>query len=122
MARRFFHYFCALLLLVAQQGALVHAAWHAGGDAQARDAHAHAHAHAHERHAHDHEDESPTPADLAGLCALDTAFGQVLGGMHGSCAPPVFAEFPATIAGYTFNPRLRAEAVPALSRGPPILP
>lgn len=117
MARRFFHYLCVFLLLVAQQGALVHAAWHAGSDAHAHDAHGLDH----ERHTHDDEDEYQPPPGQASLCAFDLAFGQVLGGMHGSCAPPVFVEFPATIAGYTFNPRLAAEAVPAHSRGPPIL-
>ncbi|MEQ1772847.1 MAG: hypothetical protein ABL891_03600 [Burkholderiales bacterium] len=121
MSRRFFHYLCIFLLLVAQQGALVHAAWHAGGDA-----HAHStHGHAQENDVHDRDHDSDdsdheSPAGQASLCAFDLAFGQVLGGVHGSCALPVIAELRVAIASYAFNPRLGTEAVPALSRGPPI--
>lgn len=131
MPRRLFHYFCVLLLLVAQQGALAHAAWHAaGGPAHARDAHdAHdrhdGDAHAHHGDAHDHQDTHDRHGDSsdgqAHLCALDLAFGQVLGGAHGACTPPVVAEMPAVVATYIFNPRLGTEAVPAQSRGPPVI-
>lgn len=118
MSRRCFHYFCVVLLLMAQQGALVHAAWHAGGGG------AHAHAAQHEGHAPDLHDNNnganESPTGQASLCAFDLAFGQVLGGVHGSCVLPVIAELPAAIASYTFNPRLGSEAVPAHSRGPPV--
>ncbi len=121
MSRRFYHYLCVVLLLIAQQDALVHAAWHAGGgDARAHEAQ-------HEGHAHDLHDPrdnnsggNESPTGQASLCAFDLAFGQVLGGVHGSCVLPVIAELPAAIASYTFNPRLGSEAVPAHSRGPPI--
>ena len=119
VTRRLFHYLCIFLLLVAQQGAIVHATWHAGGDAQAhqqpdREGHD-----AHEGHAQDHDASPELPAGQASLCAFDLAFGQVLGGVHGSCALPVVTELPAVIAGYTFNPRRGSDAVPTLSRGPP---
>jgi hypothetical protein len=118
MSRGFLHSLCVFLLLVAQQGALVHATWHAtGGDAYAQDARAY------DGRAHDSRDnkgDGEAPTGQASLCAFDLAFGQLLGGVHGSCALPVIADLPAAIASYTFNPRLGSEAVPALSRGPPI--
>lgn len=120
MPRRLFHYFCVVLLLVAQQGALAHAAWHAAGSA------AHIQdAHDHDGDAHDQQDTHDHRSDLsdsqAHLCALDLAFGEVLGGAHGASALPVVAELPAVVATYVFNPRLGTEAVPAHSRGPPVL-
>lgn len=114
MSRRFFHCLCVFLLLAAQQGALAHATWHAGGaahNAQVRQGHAH------DYNGSDHE----SPLGQGKLCAFDSAFGQVLGGVQGSCAPPVTAELPAAIAGYIGNPRLDVEAVHALARGPPVL-
>jgi len=116
MPRRLFHYLCIFLLLVAQQGALAHATWHAGGDAHVHDGHAHDHDNANERDNH-HE----TPSGQSSLCAFDLAFGQVLGGVHGSCAPGSAAELLAAVSTYIFNPRLGTEAVPAHSRGPPTL-
>ena len=115
MSRRFFHYFCIALLLIAQQSAIVHATWHAGGDA-----------HAHEkpvgdRHDHEHDADDPAPGGQGNLCAFDLAFGQVLGGAHGLCVVPNAAELTTVVAVHTFNPRLGSEAVPALSRGPPLL-
>lgn len=122
MMRRFFHYFCIALLLVAQQGALTHAAWHAsGGAAHAHDALGAHGAHGHEGHAHDHEGDSESPSGQATLCEFHLAFGQVLGGMHGACVPLAIADLPVVVSVYVFNPRLGSEAVPALSRGPPVL-
>lgn len=126
--RRYFHYLCILLLLVAQHSALAHATWHAAGragdDAHAHAAHEHAHDHAHDHagdhagdHAHDHN--KPAGNGHANLCAFDLTFGQLLGGAHGTCALPIVADLPASIASYVFNPRLGTEAVRALSRGPP---
>jgi hypothetical protein len=112
MPRRFVHYLCVFLLLIAQQGALVHATWHAGGDIHAGETQ------------HDAADRGSS-ADQenrdsqSDLCDFDLTFGHVLGGVHGSSAPQVTAELPAAIATYRFNPRLGSEAVPAHSRGPP---
>ena len=111
MLRRYFLCLCVILLLIAQQGALVHATWHASEDA-----------HAHEGHAHDAHGDDVSPvgrSNPGSLCAFDLAFGQVLGGVLGACALPLAVETPAAIACYTFNPRLGCEAVPAHSRGPP---
>lgn len=109
MSRQIFHYLCLILLLIAQQGAIAHATWHAGGDARA-----------HETETLDHASQQESPGGPASLCAFDLAFGQVLGGVHGSCAPPVATALPAAIAVYAFNPRLGSDAVPAHSRGPPL--
>lgn len=119
MPRKLIHYFCVVLLLVAQQGALVHAAWHAGGGT------AHVHdAHDHVGDAHDQQNTrdylGDPPDSQANLCALDLAFGEMLGGAHGASGLPIMAWLPAEVATTVFNPRLGTEAVPAHSRGPPI--
>ena len=90
MSRRFFHCVCVVLLLVAQQGALVHATWHA------HEGRAHA-----PEHAHDGDHGSPSGHSSQGsLWAFDIVFDQVLGGVHGACALPVAVELPAAIASY----------------------
>ena len=108
---RLFHCLCIGLLLIAQQAAIVHATWHAGGGLRVTDAYG--------------PDRSPeVPADRSSqgsLCAFDLAFGQMLGGVHGSCAAPVVADLPTAIASDRLNPRLGSESVPALARGPPVL-
>lgn len=110
-----------VLLLVAQQGALVHAAWHAGK-------------HTNERLDPVTGQASHTPNDSriatghgnsddaqASLCAFDLAFGQMLGGAHGANAPAITAELPTASATYHFVPRCGSDAVPEVSRGPPAL-
>jgi hypothetical protein len=109
---RFIHHLCVALLLIAQQGALVHATWHAGGDV-----------HAGQSPYEGITQVSPTDDEnrdsQSNLCDFDLVFGQVLGGAQGSSAPQITAELPAAVATYLFNPRLGTEAVPAHSRGPP---
>jgi hypothetical protein len=110
MQRRGFHYLCVFLLLFAQQSAISHASWHAGGGAHT----GHAAGLAQPTDA-GHE----TPYAAESLCDFDLAFGQVLGGTHGA-APP--ASFVAVIAGELpdlSTPRLRAAALSPKSRGPP---
>lgn len=115
MPRIIFHVVCVLLLLIAQQGALVHAMWHANADS-------HAHAFDGQTHAPDGDDAPLTgQRNQDSLCAVDLAFGQVLGGIHGACALPLAVDLPAAATCYTFNPRLGCEAIPAHSRGPPVL-
>ena len=115
MSRRFFHFLCIALLLAAQHGALVHATWHAASHVPAPVCQDDADA------CNGYDQQSPPRhGGQSSLCAFDLAFGQMLGGVHGSCALPAVAELAAAIAGYTFNPRLGTEAVPAHSRGPPV--
>jgi hypothetical protein len=115
--RRHIHYLCALFLLIAQQGALAHAAWHARVQADEVFAAEYGHNHAHhDGHAH----AGGEPADIqASLCAFDLAFGQVLGGAHGGTTTLVTAELPVTPANYNYTPRRGRDAVPEVSRGPP---
>lgn len=104
---------------MAQQGALVHATWHAHNTLE----HA-AHVHeaqrgdAHEgRDGYDHE----TPAGQASLCAFDLAFGQVLGGVHGTSAPLPAVVPTALVVAAALYTRSSVEPVPALARGPPVV-
>ena len=110
MSRPVFHYLSIALLLIAQQGALVHAAWHASGGAQARAAH---------QSEHPNSTGQERPAGQSSQCAFDLAFGQVLGGAHGACALPLAIEITVRVAAAHHNPRLLSEAIPAQSRGPP---
>jgi hypothetical protein len=130
MSSRYFHYLCVFLLLVAQQGALVHATWHAHNTLNTHDAHEHA-AHVHAGHhddAHEHrghyghnEHNHEAPTGQASLCAFDLAFGQVLGGVHGASFP-LPALVPAALqVAEALNTRTSADAVPARSRGPPVV-
>lgn len=98
---------CVLLLLVAQQGALTHAIWHAHQTKTT--------------HSPSAIDKHQTPAGQASLCAFDLAFGQVLGSAHGSGA--TLTVIAADIERIHDVPaaRLHAEALSPKSRGPPVL-
>ena len=115
MLRRFFHYFCIALLLIAQQGAVVHATWHASGGSESHTAHGH--------DAHDEGEDTghEAPAGQGSLCAFDQAFGQVMGGVHGACVPFLVYVPSAKPSVFALNPRLSAAAITAQSRGPPAL-
>ena len=110
------HKFCMLLLLVAQQGALLHLTWHASNNVQSIRS-----TKAQLVHAQGPGIDKKAPAGQPSLCVFDLALGQVLGGVHGSCAPQNVAELPATLATHPFNPRISPEAISPLSRGPPVL-
>ena len=105
-----------LLLLAAQQGALMHATWHASGGTQTSRI-----AKAPLSSAQGSGDNNKAPTGQRGLCAFDVALGQVLGGVHGSSVPQIVAELPATLATYPFSPRASSEVISAVSRGPPVL-
>ena len=101
-----------LLLLFAQQSALSHASWHAGVNALLKNADGRA-------QLTGAGQQSPLAKDS--LCAFDMAFGQVLGGTHGACAPAAFA--PAVVERILdlSAPRLHAATLTPKSRGPPVL-
>jgi hypothetical protein len=114
MSRRFFHCICVLLLLMAQQGALVHATWHAGSDARAQASPA-------QEQQRDGRQDSSRPGSKTSLCAFDLAFGQVLGGTHSPCTPFAFIAAAVECIRDPALPQLRAAALTPKSRGPPVL-
>ncbi len=107
MSRRFFHCLCVVLLLMAQQGALSHAAWHAASGAQVTH--------------HTDTSHPETPVGQAHLCGFDMAFNQMLGGAHGVCVLPAIVASAAERLNDVTAPRLRAAALAPKSRGPPAL-
>jgi hypothetical protein len=112
MRRAFSTAACVLLLLFAQFGALTHATWHAhAGEHTTDPAHGNGDRARHEQ----------LPSGQAELCAFDLAFGQVLGGLHaGGALPLAIMAGVETLLDLPVS-RLRAEALAAKSRGPPVL-
>ena len=111
----------ALLLLVAQQGALTHALGHAAGHAhesvaalQAQSPLYQAHSDALDQH------QAPGKRIVSEQCAFDLVYRQVLGGMHADHA----FHFSATeaVAHVVIVPQSRGTTadVPYDSRGPPV--
>ncbi len=115
MSRRFFHSLCVFLLLIAQQGALVHATWHASSNAHALGLYNTTQPGQADQHSPDKQNSQGS------LCAFDLAFGQTLGGVHGSSAPQVAVAHAPERCVQPYIPRTSSESVPALSRGPPPL-
>lgn len=112
---------CAVLLVIAQFGALTHALWHASGEASEHGGISMPVAAHHAGHAHDGLSHDEQPATQAVLCAFDLAFGQVLGMAHGGGLLPLHVA-PATVSiPYVPASRLRAEVLSPKSRGPPVL-
>jgi hypothetical protein len=109
----------ALLLLVAQQGALIHALGHAAG-------------HAHESVAalHDHEHHTAAQADdpcqqpqvprVSEQCAFDLVYSQVLGALHAGHSLQFEATDPLVHAEFALRTRNAPVGVPYDSRGPPV--
>ena len=85
MKRALLHAVCAVLLLCAQQGALIHSAWHLHDYLPAHEHHDHAGA------AHDDGDE--IPPFQAELCVFHAAFSNLFAG---GCA----AQLTIAAAGY----------------------
>lgn len=114
----------AVLLLLAQQGALTHALVHAG--AQAHGGHIHAAqvddggAHALHGDHGGHDDHGADGQSAASAqCAFDLVYSQVLGALH-STALPLCAETAAPVTAVVAQaPVGAAPEVPYDSRGPP---
>ena len=101
---------CALMLF-AQHVALSHAVWHAYQHRPAQD----------QNGFQSDRQDRPSAPKVSKLCALDAAFGQVLG-----CAPPTAHSFPAKSASaetplHAFGGVAAVEFLAPLSRGPPSL-
>ena len=107
VTRGLIHVLCAFVLL-AQQAALTHVVSHAAAATQQHDAGASG------------SERAPAPA-LAGLCAYDAAFWQVLG----SAPTSHHAALTGTAASQAVLHRARActtaDALTPRSRGPPLL-
>lgn len=89
----------ALLLMTAQQSALTHAAWHAGGEAPA------------------HQDGKGTAPD--NLCDLHHACAQVLGGVQGALPPCTVYTPTHVLTAAPSLPGGAARFLAPLCRGPP---
>ena len=112
MRRAVFTAACIFALLFAQFGALTHAAWHA------HDGHGSHLANVGEGGGANNNEQ---PSSQAELCGFDLAFGQVLGGLHaGGALPLAIVPGVETLLDLPVA-RLRAEALAAKSRGPPVL-
>ena len=99
---------CALLLL-AQHVGLAHAVWHAAE-----------HLPAHEQPSHAHgEGERSSPAETSKLCALDAAFGQVLGAGPLSCLDFRTESPSAAAPAHAHGVHVSLSALTPRSRGPP---
>lgn len=110
--RAWLHFACALLLLVAQHGAITHWVWHLHD-------HLPAHGQQHDADAASHHDDGPSSQSR--LCDLHFALGTLLsgdcGGQH-SLATPALAQ---ALAPHVFAWRSSQPAVTPPSRAPPAL-
>lgn len=98
------HWFFVVLLLVAQQGAFVHAAWHA-----------------HEGTPAHHEKQQGDDSFQSELCTLHGLLSQVLGGTE--TADFCHAVSPATAETISYVPAARPllDLLVPFSRAPPVL-
>jgi hypothetical protein len=100
---RFSQIFLILLLLIAQQSAFTHAAWHAREHAPAPEKH--------------HDDVS-----LQGeLCALHGAFSQVLGGLQTPAVHRLASPGAAETCAHRSGAPVTLDLLLPHSRGPPVL-
>lgn len=109
----------ALLLLVAQQGALIHALGHAAGHAHESVAAPHDHAHHAAAHADDPSHE-PVTRFAKEQCAFDLVYSQVLGALHAGHWLQLEATDPVVHAVFALRTRSASAGVPYDSRGPPV--
>ena len=111
--RSFLHFACALLLLIAQHGALTHSVWHLGRHAPAQ----HAGLEDGEYHSPERNDRSPQSK----LCDLHFALGSLLAG---DCPGQVVAHDAALSHRLVAASAVWRAAQPLLtppSRAPPVL-
>ncbi|MGQ0522335.1 MAG: hypothetical protein ACT4P8_01585 [Betaproteobacteria bacterium] len=100
---------CVVLLLAAQQTALTHATWHAATTYHPTEPD------------HDSRGDSQDKHGERDLCAFDFALTQVLGVEFGIALPLVPGHHAGKFCVRAPHGRLKAEAVAAVSRGPPLL-
>jgi len=103
MLRLVLQLYCIISLLLAQQAALTHAAWHI------HDA----------GHAQHHSDDDHNDGRGPALCHLDLAYCEVLGGVHRAALSVHAVAGCAPRAPGSHAVRSSAEPVPTRSRDPP---
>ena len=114
MAKRaFLHFACALLLLVAQHGALTHSVWHLHDHFPAHEQQDSAGA---EHHPHDDGQSSQSR-----LCDLHYALGVLFAGDCGGKTAAVAAEVSHWLAAPTGVWRVAQSTTTPPSRAPPVL-
>lgn len=102
MTRRTFSLFFCVALLLAQQGAFMHAAWHAHEDFSAH-----------------HQEQSD--ASLQGeLCGLHGVFSQVLGGVEPGALHHAVPQAIAEAVAYRPAIQPVFDLLAPFSRGPPV--
>ena len=106
--RLFLPLLCAVLLGLAQFGALTHAVWHAHAPGLITTAAA-------QQHGHD----QPAQRAQGDLCAFHAVFGQVLGGAASAPSQLVVGDANVAFVPDYHHPRRDRDVVPAVSRGPP---
>jgi hypothetical protein len=90
------------LLLFAQQSAFTHAAWHALG------------------HPQQHQQDKGKASFQGDLCALHSAFSEVLGGVQAGAIPLDVSQGVAEAIPYRSRPSVVLQTHLPLSRGPPV--
>lgn len=105
------------LLLVVQHGALTHALTHADLHGHEKAVHAHAHSAGHDA---EHPENAAT-GKVAGFCAFDLVYSQVLGGVHAGHDLAFAAAEQLLLVTATLAVHNSVAAVPYDSRGPPVL-
>lgn len=105
------------LLLLAQHGALTHALTHADLHGHGEAIHAQAHPAGHDT---DHHENVPA-GDVAGFCAFDLVYSQVLGGVLASHDLAFAAAEHVLVVTAALAVHSSVTVVPYDSRGPPVL-
>lgn len=105
----------AVLLLLAQHGALTHALVHVGAQAHGTALHT--------AHGQDADDDHGTPGKSAvsGQCAFDLVYSQVLGALHSAVQPQCTATQAVAVVFAGQAVAAATVEVPYDSRGPPAL-
>ncbi len=109
----------ALLLLLAQQGALIHALGHAAGHAHGSVAALHVDHHPAAKQADD-PSHQPAVRLVSEQCAFDLVYNQVLGALPAGHCLQFEATDPVVHAVFALRTRSAPASVPYDSRGPPV--
>ena len=114
MAKRaVLQFLLAFLLLVSQQGALVHSVWHLNDYLASHGLQSQAGA--------SHDQQSSDPSSQSRLCDLHSALGNLLGGNCGGQIIIAAADIPNSLAPHVAVWRVAQPATTPPSRAPPVL-